>query len=339
MTESFEAKKLLIIRIMQILERYSDANHPLTQEEIIKKLYEHYGIEAERKAVGRNIALLKDMFDREAADKTTTAVSIGSDRGKGVFLEKRLFEDSELRLLIDGVLASKFISEKYSRDLIEKLCSLSNVYFKSNVKHVCMVKEWDKTENKAVFLNVELINEAIEKSRQITFDYNKYGEDKKLHKTSSHKVSPYQLIAHNQRYYLVLFNEKTKNVGYFRVDKITNIGITDEPSTPVRRVKGYESGMDYKIYASMLPYMFSDKVANVTMICDSWLIDQVIDWFGKKIKIEAVENGEYEITVATSLAAMEYWAMQYLKFVEIKSPSELREKLKKNISEAGKKYK
>ena len=89
----------------------------------------------------------------------------------------------------------------------------------------------------------------------------------------------------------------------------------------------------------MLPYMFSDKVANVTMICDDWLIDQVIDWFGKKIRIEDVGNGKYEITVATSLAAMEYWAMQYLKFVEIKSPSELREKLKKNISEAGKKYK
>ena len=152
MTDSSEAKKLLIVRIMQILEYYSDVNHPLTQEEIIKKLYDDYGIEAERKAIGRNIALLQDMFERESTNKTATAIVIESDKRKGTFLDKRLFEDSELRLLIDGVLASKYISEKYSNDLIEKLSMLSNKYFKSNVKHVYSIKDWDKTENKAINL-------------------------------------------------------------------------------------------------------------------------------------------------------------------------------------------
>ena len=152
MTDSSEAKKLLIVRIMQILEYYSDVNHPLTQEEIIKKLYDDYGIEAERKAIGRNIALLQDMFERESANKTATAIVIESDKRKGTFLDKRLFEDSELRLLIDGVLESKYISEKYSNDLIEKLSMLSNKYFKSNVKHVYSIKDWDKTENKAINL-------------------------------------------------------------------------------------------------------------------------------------------------------------------------------------------
>lgn len=180
MADSLEAKKLLIVRIMQILEYYSDVNHPLTQEDIINKLYEDYGIEAERKAIGRNIALLQDMFERESAKKTATAIVIESDKRKGTFLDKRLFEDSELRLLIDGVLASKHISEKYSKDLIEKLSTLSNKYFKSNVKHVYSVKDWDKTENKALFWNIEIIDEAIEKCRQITFEYNKYGADKKV---------------------------------------------------------------------------------------------------------------------------------------------------------------
>ena len=118
MTDSSEAKKLLIVRIMQILEYYSDVNHPLTQEDIINKLYEDYGIEAERKAIGRNVQLLQDMFERESANKTATAIVIESDKRKGTFLDKRLFEDSELRLLIDGVLASKHISEKYSKDRI-----------------------------------------------------------------------------------------------------------------------------------------------------------------------------------------------------------------------------
>lgn len=85
MTDSLEAKKLLIIRIMQILEYYSDVNHPLTQEDIINKLYEDYGIEAERKAIGRNIALLQDMFERESMNKTATAIVIEWIRERELF--------------------------------------------------------------------------------------------------------------------------------------------------------------------------------------------------------------------------------------------------------------
>lgn len=339
MTDSYEAKKLLIVRIMQILEYYSDENHPLTQEEIINKLYTDYGIEAERKAIGRNIMLLQDMFERESMNKTATAIVIDSDKRKGTFMSKRLFEDSELRLLIDGVLASKHISEKYSKDLIEKLSFLSNKYFKSNVKHVYSVKDWDKTENKTLFYNIGIIDEAIEKGMQITFDYNKYGTDKKLHRTSSHKASPYQLILHNQHYYLVFLSEKWKNLGHFRLDKITNINITDIPITPLRSIKGYENGLDYKKYAMSLPYMFTDETERVTFICDEYIIDQVVDWFGKNAEISDIGCGKYEVIVSASPNAMEYWSMQYLNYVEIKTPTELRDKIKMNLKEAGKKYK
>ena len=338
MADGFEAKKLIIVRIMQILERYSDLNHPLTQEEIIKKLYDDYGIEAERKAIGRNIQLLQDMFERDSMTKTATAIVIESDKRKGTYIDKRLFEDAELRLLIGGVLASKHISENYSKDLIEKLSSLSNKYFKSNVKHVYSVKDWDKTENKALFWNIEIIDEAIEKSRQITFDYNKYGADKKLHKTSSHTASPYQLILHNQHYYLVFLSEKWKNIGHFRVDKITNIEITDEPSTPLRSVAGYANGLDYKKYATSLPYMFTDETEKITFECDGSVMDQVVDWFGKNINISDLGGGKYEVTVTASPNAMEYWAMQYLNYVEIKSPTGLRERIKQNLIAAEEKY-
>lgn len=339
MTDSIEAKKLLIIRILQILEYYSDVNHPLTQEEIIKKLYDNYGIEAERKAIGRNIALLQDMFERDSMNKTATAIVIESDKRKGTFLDKRLFEDSELRLLIDGVLASKHISENYSKDLIEKLSMLSNKYFKSNVKHVYSVKDWDKTENRALFYNIGIVDEAIERSRQITFDYNKYGADKKLHKTSSHMASPYQLILHNQHYYLVFLSEKWKKICHFRLDKITNIDITDEPMTPLRSIKGYENGLDYKKYATALPYMFTDETERITFICDECVIDQVIDWFGKNIQVTLGSDKRYEVTVYASPDAMTYWAMQYLNYVEIKTPLSLRERIKNNLQKAEEKYK
>ena len=339
MMDSIEAKKLLIVRIMQILEYYTDVNHPLTQEEIIKKLYDNYGIEAERKAIGRNISLLQDMFERESMSKPETAIAIESDKRKGTFLDRRLFEDSELRLLIDGVLASKHISERYSKDLIEKLSMLSNKYFKTNIKHVYSVKDWDKTENKALFYNIGMVDEAIERGRQITFDYNKYGVDKKLHKTSSHTASPYQLILHNQHYYLVFLNEKWKTIGHYRLDKITNIDITDEPITPLKSIKGYENGLDYKKYATALPYMFTDETKKITFVCVSWVIDQVVDWFGKNISVKDIGDEKYEVTVSASPNAMEYWAMQYLNYVEIKSPTELRERIKTNLKNAVEKYK
>ena len=339
MADSSEAKKLLIVRIMQVLERYSDVNHPLTQEEIIKKLEKDYGINAERKAIGRNIALLQEVFESEGINNPATAIVIESDKRKGTFLDKRLFEDAELRLLIDGVLASKHISEKYSSDLIEKLSMLSNKYFKSNIKHVYSVKDWNKTKNKALFLNIALIDEAIEKGRQITFDYNKYGADKKLHKTSTHTASPYQLILHNQHYYLVFLSEKWKNMGHFRLDKITNIDITDEPLTPLRKIKGYENGLDYKKLASSLPYMFTDDIEKVTFVCDESIIDQVVDWFGEEVKLTDMGGGKFEAAVLASPNAMEYWALQYLNFVEIKTPLKLREKIKHNLALAVGRYK
>ena len=207
------------------------------------------------------------------------------------------------------------------------------------MKHVYSVKDWDKTENKALFWNIEVIDEAIDKSRQITFEYNKYGADKKLHKTSSHTASPYQLVLHNQHYYLVFFNERWKKVCHFRLDKITKIDITDEPMTPLRSIKGYENGLDYKKYATSLPYMFTDETERITFVCDECVIDQVVDWFGKNINVRAIGDKKYEVIVSASSNAMEYWAMQYLNYVEIKTPAELRARIKNNLQKAEEKYK
>ena len=165
------------------------------------------------------------------------------------------------------------------------------------------------------------------------------GADKKLHKTSSHKASPYQLILHNQHYYLVFFSEKWKKICHFRLDKITKIEITDEPNMPLRSIKGYENGLDYKKYATALPYMFTDEIQRVTFICDEFVIDQVVDWFGKNISIASAGDKKYEVTLYSSPNAMEYWAMQYLNYVEITSPAELRERIKNNQQKAEEKYK
>ena len=322
---SFEPKKMALIRILEILQRYSDEKQPLMQEDIANKLMSEYGIEIERKAIGRNVSLLKE-----------AGYEIVSDR-RGSYLTHRTFEDSELRMLIDGVLTSKYINENHSKQLIEKLSSLSNVYFKSHIKNVYSVGEWSKTDNCALFYNIEIIDEAIENNKQITFIYNKYGTDKKLHKSAPHKVSPYQMTLHNQRYYLMAADEYWKNVSYYRLDRITDIAITDEPATNIRSMEGYNSGINYR-EMSALPYMFSDKSERVEFLASEGIVDQIIDWLGLNVRFGKAENGKVKVTARISPNAMEYWAMQYINHVEIVSPASLRERIKANLQAACQKY-
>ncbi len=327
-----ESKKLALLRVLHILEYYSDERHPLTQDQIVELLEKDYGIVVERKAVGRQISLLKEAYDYPASPLTFV-----TDKRKGTYIEQRAFEDSELRMLIDGVLSSRYITANHSKKLIDKLCSLSNKYFRAHVKNVYSVNEWSKTDNYDLFYNIELIDEAIEKSKQIAFDYNKYAEDKKLHKTHTHTVSPYQLILHNQRYYLMARNERYGEIIYYRLDHITNMQVEEEGATPLRENAGYESGIDYRRLSTALPYMYSDKIERVEFLATPAVLDQVVDWFGKEISVQK-EGGMYKVSVQVSLKAMEFWAMQYLNSVEILSPISLRETLKENLKKATEKY-
>ncbi len=325
--EGFEPKKLALIRVFQILQKHSDSEHPIKHEKIVELLESEYGLVIERKAIGRNISLLCEAgYDIETTKK-------------GSYLAERTFEDSELRLLIDGVLSSNYITAKHSKALIEKLCAQSNKYFRPRVKNIYSVNDWNKTENVSVFYTIEIVDEAIERGRQVRFEYNKYGIDKKLHRTSRQTVSPYQMILHNQRYYLMGYNEKWQEVRYYRMDRITNIELVNESSTPLRSIKGFENGIDYKRFSQGMPYMFADEPQMIEFIADGWAIDQIVDWFGKDIRIEERQDGRFLVSLRASVNAMEYWAMQYMNAVEILSPKELRERIKKNVQIANEKYK
>ena len=324
--DSLENKKLALLRIYQILYKYSDYDHPLKQEDLIQLLDNEYGIPLERKAVGRNLALLKDAgFDIEW------------NRG-GSWLAEREFTDAELRVLIDGVLSSKYISERYSKDLINKLCNLSNKYFKSHVRHIYTVGDWDKSENQQLFLNIEMIDDAIEHGKKIRFEYNKYGIDKQLHKTRAHHASPYQLILHNQRYYLMALEDYWKNIAFFRVDRITNMTVTEADTIPITKVEGYKDGINYKELATSLPYMYSDKPEWVEFIAEKYVTDQIIDWFGKDIRIDEINEDQIKVTVKVSLNAMEHWAKQYAPHVTVISPPSLVQTIKEELQKAVEKY-
>ena len=326
--ESFEPKKLALIRIWQILKKYSDYDHPLTQEDISSYLKNDYGIVIERKAISRNISLLKE-----------AGVEIESKR-TGSYLDYREFEDSELHMLIDGVLSSKYITARHSKDLIDRICELSNKYFRSNIKYIHSVNDWSKTDNQALFYNIELIDSAVEEGKQIHYDYNKYGIDKKLHKSSQQYVSPYLMILHNQRYYLMAYSEYWGNMVFHRLDRITNMTMTDKKATPIRTVAGFENGIDYKNLSTAMPYMYTDEPERIDFLADINIIDQLIDWFGTDIKLMKTDDeNKVQVYVKASPNAMEHWAMQYINYVEIISPQSLRTRMRESLKNGLMKYK
>jgi predicted DNA-binding transcriptional regulator YafY len=314
--DSFEPKKLALLRILQILQKHSDYDYPMTQDDIALHLQNDYGIVIERKAIGRNISLLKE-----------AGIEIESRRA-GCYLASREFDDSELKLLIDGVLCSRHITPRQSSDLIEKLCKLSNKFFRSRVKNIYTVKEWNKTENSALFYNNEMVDIAIDEGKQLQYDYNKYGLDKQLHKSSFQRVTPYQLILHNQRYYLMGYSTYWKNMVFHRLDRLSNVRLYDKPAQPIREIPGYESGIDYKKIASTLPYMYTDDPERIEFATEPWMVDQVIDWFGKDIAVRQTEDPDKVIvSLWASPYAMEHWAMQYINYVEVLSPAHLRNQI------------
>lgn len=322
-----ESKKIFIIRILQIFMEYSDEAHPLTQSDILRLLDKEYDLVCERKVIGRNISILKE-----------AGIDIESNR-KGSYLANREFEFSELRLLIDSVLSSKHINNKHSKDLIDKLIKLGGRYFKGNIKNVYSIKDWQKSENLDFFYNIDLIDEAIMRGKQISFDYNKYGVDKKLHKTASHIVSPYQMVLHNQHYYLMGKNMKWQDVSFYKIDKITNMKIEEgKNSTPIRECKGYENGIDYKAISSSLPYMYTDKPVKIVLRCEKVLIDEVINWFGYDVKFEEVENENVLATFYASELAMNCWCLQYCETCEVVEPKTLRMKIINSLSQTLDKY-
>lgn len=322
---SLETKKLALLRILQILERDTDCDHTLTQEEIIRKLDAEYGIEMERKAIARNVSLLKE-------------AGYEIDTQNGTCMAGRLFEDSELKLLCDSVLASRHINPKHSKDLIEKLSSLSNKYFRSRINNVYTVNDWNKVENPSLFYTIDIIDEAIEKKRKIKLNYNRYGEDGKFTHERLHVVSPYQLIMHFQNYYVLTRNEDYKDVVYYRLDRISHVEILDEPATDIATLDGFQNGIDYRRITSAMPDMFTDEPQRITLETYSeWMIDQIVDWFGHNFKTEK-KDGKITVTLLASPKAMTYWAMRYLDHVEVISPASLRKDIATLVKAANERY-
>lgn len=337
--------KALLLNTLDILKQYSDERHRLSQEEIRQRLEIEYGMTVDRKAIKRNLMSLLDC----GMDLEYTEVARKGKNGEDSTILtswylNRDITDAELRLLIDGLLFSKHIPYSQCKELVEKLAGLSNRYFKARLHHIHKLPEQTPV-NKELFYTIETLDEAITTNRKVTFHSVRYGTDKKRHVTMDqsgkpivHCVSPYQMSATNGRYYLICNRDKFDNAAHYRVDGISGIKLTDQPSRPMETVKGLENRLRLSDYMSEHLYMYAGETVPVTFRADKGIIGAILDWFGMNVVFSDETDSEVTVRLRTNEQAMQYWAMQYFEYVEVLKPASLREKLYNAAEVMRKKY-
>ncbi len=341
--------KKLSFAILDILRQYTDSNpeHRLNQNDIIEILERDYDIKADRKSVKRNLTSLWEMGFLVDWEETRRMYPNKDGEMEESFIQhdfyldrdpERDFDDSELRLLIDSLLFSKHVPYSQCKKLVGKLKGLSNNWFKSRIRFISKLPE-TASENRELFLTIDVLDEAIADGKQVAFTYNEYGTDKKLHPKRDRKyiVNPYQMAATNGRYYLIGNYDKYDNLANYRMDRITNIRLLDTPVKPKEQV---EDGKQFSLPKHMAEhlYMFSGESIPVTFRMNKDILNDVIDWFGSDIVFFDEAADEVTARVTVNKRAMRYWARQYCGTVKLLSPPDLVETVKSDLRWALEQY-
>ena len=333
-------RKKLSFAILDILRKYTDEDHRLSQKDIIDILKTEYDMTADRKSVKRNITSLMEMgYEINFSEALRMFPNKDGVMEESYILSdfwlEREFTDSELRLLIDSLLFSKHIPYSQCKELVDKLGNLSNQYFKSRVRFISTLPE-TSPKNKELFYTIEVLDEAIAKGRQVAFTYNSYGTDKKLHprRDRDYIVNPYQMVATNGRYYLAANYNKYDDLIHYRVDRITGIRLLDTPVKPVRQVKGLEKGLYLPSHMAEHLYMFSGESVPVTFRMKKTILNDVIDWFGTEIAFSDETEEEVTARVTVNWHAMRHWALQYCRHVRVLTPPDLAQTMKEDLQNA-----
>lgn len=320
-----QEKKISALALLKILEEYSDEDHPLTQPKLLELIDTIYHVSLDRRTLYSNIEMLQDFgYD----------ISSYSENGKGYFLRERQFEPSQIYLLCNAIHASHFIPQKSSKELIDKLLSTQSKYFKNDFKSTVFVENNKKKENKEFFLNVELLSEAIREKKSVSFAYLKYDMDKQLveRRDDPYVFSPYYLVYNLDKTYLIGKSKNHKDFTHFRVDRIKKLKISDEPYIRLNKKEDpYE-------YAKNKIYMYNGDEESIAIKCKMNILDDVIDTFGKGIRLIADGDG-FVAHVKSAKEGMVYFALQYAKYLEVLEPEDLRKEITEVLKQALKNYK
>ena len=322
-------QKLKIIYVMDYLLRHSDENHPVSMAQILAELDRH-GITAERKSIYDDIECLRDYG--------LDILQTGAGKGTGYYVASRDFELPELKLLVDSVQSSKFITYKKTLALIEKIEALASVYEGQSLRRQVYVTNRIKTMNESIYYNVDEIHRGIAEDKKIRFHYFEYTvqKERRFRKDGAwYIISPFALSWDDENYYLVGFDSDAGKIKHFRVDKMTDIETVEEQ----RDGQAIYAALDMGVYARKTFGMYSGEEMYVQLRFEKELVGPVLDRLGRDVML--IPDGEAHFTVRTDIAVSPQffaWVLGFGSKARILGPETVVEQLQAHIAQVSALY-
>ena len=305
------------ICLLKVLQEYSDENHILSMREIKEKLKNSYDITIDRRTVYSTVELLQQLdYD----------ISTYEENGIGYYLRTRDFEPAEIRLLTDAVYAFDYISPKQTKDLAGKLQNLLSVHMRRQYRHLRVIRPERKTKNPQVFLNIELLDEAIGSGKKVAFTYLDYAPDKTLQprRKEQYGANPYGMVCENERYYLVLILEGLTAPSLYRIDLMRDLEILPQKVSPTAAEAELNNTKN-------VTYAFTGEPEYIRLRCADHVLRHVLDRFGTDLFVQNNKDGTVDIGFTASPQGVKFWALQYLPYVEVLEPLHLRESVIESV--------
>ena len=335
----FYGRKMKLLLLQKILEEQTDEEHFLTANQLADRL-KVFGISAERKGIYDDIAALNAYYKPTDKKKQDRAQRIEKDEeGRGYYLTNRLFSVSDLKLMIDAIQSSKFLSDAKTLELIEALETLCSKHQAQGFKRQVIVSNRVKNMNIKVHNNVDHLNYAIVEDWQVKFKYFDY--DTKQQRAFRKKggwyiVSPFALVYYDDNYYLLGYDEEKGKIMNYRVDRMAYVSAQEGK---IREGKDVFAALDLAQYQRYTFSMYSGEVQRVTMRFRNNMMNAVIDKFGKLGYVKEVDKDHFEVTVSVAVSPQFFgWVFGLGNYVTIVGPEDVKEKMKKMLDSVRRRY-
>ena len=324
-----KGSKLVLLYAYKILMEETDEQHPMTPAMLIERLGD-YGYECERKTVYRHI---------EALSEFGVDILRSDAEPRGCYVASRDFEMPELRLLVDAVQSSRFISLKKSQELIEKLGNLASLSEVKQIKKGLHMRGISKTDNELVYYTLDALYRAIAANRRICFRYFEYTSTKEKHYRNdgeAYVVSPYAVVWNDEKYYLHAYHEKYDAISSFRVDRMEGAEVTDLP-----RLKSEEYALYDPSERSKTAFdQFSGETVTVVADFDNRMAGAVIDRFGNSVQMYPLDDEHFTAHFSVEVSPRFLsWLFGFGTMVRVRSPRSLVERYVAELEAVKNKYK
>ena len=323
-------QKLKLYYLSRIMLEKTDDEHMITMPEIQKAL-EAYGVTADRKS----------LYDYLESLRILGIDVIGEKVGRNFYYHVggKQFEIAELKLLVDAIQSSKFITEKKSNELIKKLTNMASEYEASQLKRQVVVQGRVKTMNESIYYFVDDVHRAISENKQISFEYMKWNVNKKMEprRDKPYVVSPWALTWDDENYYLIAYDNEAECIKHFRVDKLKSIRVLDEKRIGKKQFEQFNLAKYFKMSFGM----FSGEKTNVKIAFHNDMVGVFLDRFGRDISVRPSKEKDWsEINVEVALSDQFFgWIFALGTDVKIIGPQEVVEIFKSEINSRKKIYK